>query len=244
MADYGDFQLGAVLYPLDETTGDSLLADADPATFYLLEFAAAMLTKHLEPRLLAQKTAAGASHVTAAVAYTLPWNPETYLREQHVKFPLLAAHRKSSTYDERTMVYPRATSLFEVVYVLPPMRSAEAEHLVPALRAAEAILVQRFIQGWDPDHAPTGGNAGDKVWTTHAGIERVRPLSATFGSYQATEQLAFPCVVLEVEVRELFKQPASLLDELESAGLAVDVVDPSDDTTVSDVVEAEVDLTT
>lgn len=243
MADYDDLQLGAVLYPLDATTGNSLLEDADPATFYLLEFAAAMLTKHLEPRLLAQRTVAGATHISRAVAYTLPWNPEAYLREQHVKFPLLAAHRKSSTYDERTMVYPRAVSLFEVVYALPAMRSAEAEHLVPALRAAEAILVQRFIQGWDPDYTPTGGNAGDKVWTSRAGIERVRPLAATFGSYQATEQLVFPCVVLEVEVRELFRQPSGDLDDLESAGAGLDVVDPELGTTVEDVVEADVDLT-
>lgn len=245
MADYEDFTLGAAYFPLTASTSSPLLQDADPATFYLLEFGAAVLATHLGPRLEAQAAVAGADQIGSAVAYTLPWNPETYLREQHVKFPLLAAHRKSSAYDERTTSFFRATSLFEVVYVLPPLRSAQAEQLLPALRAAEAILVQRFQQGFDPAYVPTGGNAGDKVWTTFANVERVRPLSASFGTYQATgNDLAFPCLVLEVEVRELFKQPATLLDDFDSAGTAIDVVDPSDDTTVSDVVEADVDLTT
>src|SRR4051812_49159533 len=101
MSDYQGFLHGNVEYPLDlsATTTYSLLRDADPCVYYALEFFASVITTHLGARLLEEATAVGMTRITAAVAETIPLDPDPYLAEGHYRFPLLAVYRKQRTYE-------------------------------------------------------------------------------------------------------------------------------------------------
>ena len=217
MADYSGFIAGKVVYPLTASTANSLLKDADPALFYILEYTAAVLTTHLNARLLAQRTAIGATQIAAAVSDKVPLDPEPLLQTNHFKFPLAYAFRKSAEFSEKSIQYPHSASIVEVGWILPALKPGEAEALSPILHAGVSVIKQRFDQGRDPAYTPTGGAAGDSPWdAAFSGVEKVEVLSASYGHYKATEDLVFPAVALQVRVTERYEP--LLTDYSDSSG--------------------------
>lgn len=219
MTDYGKFKYGGVTYPIptDGTglggAGATFLRDADPALFYLIEFSKSILDTYIGPRLLQEATRIGfGDKVTVAVAEWMPMDPEPYLLEAQVRFPLLAAYRKNSKFEyvgrDRNIV-----DEVEIIYVLPPMAVAEAQNLLPVLNAALRALDNRYEQGFDPNYTPTmpTGIAGEPFWT-RAGLTGVQLKSASFGSYMSDAELYFPAVIMTAE---LYERSSKLPQDLE-----------------------------
>lgn len=201
MTDYASFSHGAVQFPLP-AQGSSLLKDADPAIFYLLEFYASVLKTHLEARFLAEAAATGTTDISAIVAETLPVNPDPYLTEEHIRFPLLCAYRDSSKYDYKGQK-KLSVDTIEVSYVLPPLTAGYAERLMPILYAVAACLDNRTERAMDPTYQPTGASTyGYPVWEL-AGVARAEVKSVKYGAYAPTQKLLFPAVMLKVELQAL-----------------------------------------
>lgn len=237
MTDYAGFKHGSVTFPLATGTGNTLLKDADPALFYLLEFYAAVLATHVEDKLLEYATACDAP-ITEAVAETLPLNPEPYLTEEHINFPLLAVYRKAS---KPIYIGSAKHSLdeFDIVYVLPPLEPGQAEQILPILKSVVSVLDNRTEQGMDPTHTPTGGSAGDHVWQT-AGVAEAEIKEIRYGGYAPTEDLFFPSVILQLELKEKSDVLVNEFDEWTRFDANIDIEDSVQETTVADVVQIQV----
>lgn len=237
MTDYQGFIHGAVTYPLSTTSGMTLLHDADPAIFYLLEFYQAVLEKHLGPRLMAEVASGGLDHVQRIVGDIIPLNPEPYLTEQHITFPLLCAYRKRTRFENIGGAKFSVDDL-EVAYVFPPMQAGEAERVVPLLKAVVDVLDNRTEQGFDPSYTPTQpvGTAGEHVWR-RAGVASAGVTEVSYGGYPATDALYFPAVMLTVELKSKSGLDVSELELYDGANVDIDVEDSRQETVVDDVVQ-------
>jgi hypothetical protein len=199
------FIYGSVAFPLTAVTDNGLLRDADPAVFYALEFFTSVLNTHLGERLAAEASVVGALDIQAAVAESIPIDPEQFLTEEHVKFPLLTLHRESATYKYVTQKRISIHRL-KCAYVLPPLRAAQAERLMPILHAAALLLDEKCSKGRDDAYTPStpAGTAGEFIWSkTRAGVAKVEVKESTVGAFQASNELFFPAVVLSIEMWEL-----------------------------------------
>ncbi len=228
MTDYASFKVGSVEYPLSTGTSLTLLRQCDPSLYHLLEYYAAVLRRHIGPRLIAEAASGGLTQITTAVAETLPMNPEPFLGSQQIGFPLLAAYRKSSKF-ENIGGAKHAVDDIEVVYVLPPMTAGEAERVYPILKAVVGCIDNRTEQGMDPLYAPTGGVAGALVWET-AGVTSAGVISASYGAFPATDELFFPTAIIQVELKEKSDVLVTEFEESNGQTANIDIADPVQDT--------------
>jgi hypothetical protein len=241
MAEDQNFYYGAVDFPLTSDTTNSLLRDADPAIYYALEFFAQVITTHLGDRLVAEATAVGATQITSAVAETLPIDPEQFLTEEHIRFPLLTLHRESTSYKFITK-RRRANHKLKLAYILPPLRAAEAERLLPILHAVGSLIDQKAVQGRDPAYTPTApvGTAGEFVWSnSRAGLASVEVKESSTGAFSASTDLFFPAIVMTVEMSELADSNACDGEyvSFEGADVEVDQRQDFDGTTLESVAD-------
>lgn len=238
MTDYAGFQHGGATFPVTASLANSMLRDVDPAVYFALDFYKAMIETHIGTRLLAEATAISATHITVAVAQTLPFDPVAYLLDQHIKFPLLSMSRKSGEW--RMVGQRRAiTERIELTYTLPPLDPAEAERLTPALKAVVAIIDARTEQGFDPTYTPPGGSAGDVVWSApYAGLMKVEVKRVEYGGYQIASDQFFPAIVIQLEMTERTDTVAADFVYLDRASLNIDQVE-EDGTSIADVVQTE-----
>jgi len=236
LADYESFVHGAVTLPLPAqglglgSAGATLLRDADPAIYYLLEFYAAVITKHVGPRLLSEAAACGADDIEVAVAESIPLNPEVFLTEEHIRFPMLCASRTGTKYmyvGQRK----QAVDTIEVSYVLPALTGGLAERLVPILYAVAACLDNRTERGMDPAYAE-----GARVWEI-AGVARAEITSASYGGYAPTDRLYFPAVKLVVELRQNSDVATGDFELFQTAHVHVDVPETATTEEYLDAVE-------
>ena len=233
MTDYASFKYGNVVYPIptDGTglggPGASFLRDADPALFYLIEFSKRVIDVYVGPRLLAEATRIGfGDKVSVAVAEWMPMDPEPYLLEAQVRFPLLATYRKNSKFDyvgrDRVIV-----DEVEIIYVLPPMSAAEANNILPVLTSVLRTLDSRYEQGFDPAYTPSmpTGTAGEPFWQ-RAGLTGVQIKSASYGSYMSDAELYFPAVIITAELYEKSSKQPKGLEEWDGALVHEDLAQP------------------
>lgn len=249
MTEAQEFYSGGVDLPLTSSVANSLLRDADPAVYYALEFYAQVLETHLRARLVAEAAAVGATQVASAVAETLPIDPEQYITEEHLKFPLLTLHRESTSYKYLTKRRVAIHKL-KLAYVLPPLRAAEAERLLPILHLVGNLIDQKTVQGLDPAYTPSAptGTAGEFVWSSsRAGVAKVEVKDSTTGAFQISSDLFFPAIVMSLEMWELADSDfrnndtnnggTSAYPELDGADVQIDLRQDSDDSVLEDFVD-------
>lgn len=180
MTDYASWKFGKVVYPLTESTSNSLLRDADPTIYYALDFFSSMITMHVGARLLAQAAIIGAP-IPAAVAMTIGYDPAPFLEQSYFQFPLLAVYRKRGRLREKTGTWRHDEGELNVDYILPPLSAAEAEHILPILRSVGRVIDMRTEQGWDPTYTPPGGVLAGKVWSSaYANLEKIEVISESY----------------------------------------------------------------
>jgi hypothetical protein len=235
------FYYGGVDFPLTASTANTLLRDADPAVYYALEFFAQVIETHIGDRIVAEASAAGATDITTAVAESMPIDPEQFLTEEHLKFPLLTLHRESTSFKYITK-RRQAIHKLKLAYVLPPLRAAQAERLLPILHAVGLLIDQKAVQGLDPAYTPTAptGTAGEFVWSAErAGVAKVEIKESLTGAFQASSELFFPAVTMSLEMWDLSGVDAdnSEFDDFEGADVDVNTRQDSDGTILEDVAD-------
>lgn len=233
------FYYGGVNFPLTSSTANSLLRDADPAIYYALEFFAQVISTHIGDRLVAEASAAGATDIAAAVAESMPIDPAQFLTEEHFKFPLLALHRESSSFKYLTK-RRQAIHKLKLSYVLPPLRAAQAERLLPTLHAIGLLIDQKATDGSDASYTPTAptGTAGEFVWSgTRAAVARVEVKDSTIGAFQISNDLYFPAIVMSLEMWELADADTSGYDDYEGADVDINTRQNADGTILENVAD-------
>ncbi len=235
--------MGGAQFPVTAATTNSLFQDADPALYHAIRFFSAMITTHVGARVVAEAAAVGAD-VTAAVASRFAWDPAPLLTSVQAKLPMLAMHRKSSTILEVTLAHKRRVTTCDVTYVLPPLKGAEMQRLVPALQMVGVILRDRCERGSDPTYTPpvVGGTAGQNVWAL-CGIDRVEFVAESFGAYADVDRdLYFPSWTGNLRLTERTMNVSSDFLALTSIEDAIDL-DPPTGATISDFVAVTSDTT-
>jgi len=239
MADFDQFGYGASVYPLTSSTSSSLLRDADPALFYLLEFLSWGLGHYLDARITAATNQVPSlSIVSRAVAYSTPLNPAPFLTQQQFKFPLLAIYRVDDELRDQSQVWRTNDCTLAIEYVLPPLDSAQAEQLIPLLKSARDVVDRLCRVGHHPSFTPTGGTAGAGPFgPSFGGIAAIDVKRAKFGAYPNTEgKLDFPAVVLECVMTERTEPVTGALEAFKAADVHVDSKASDTDTTLTDLV--------
>ncbi len=229
MADNETFQHGGTAYPLEDALTNTLLKDADPAVYYALDFFSAMLTEYIGDRLVAQATAASAP-IASAVAMVVPFDPVPFLTETQFKFPLLAISRKSETFNEASVAWPRRVGQWSCMYILPPLTAGQMEAIAPILATIGPVLNGRALLGHDPSYASDAS-----VWTT-AGLERVKVMSASFGAFEGAQGLVLPCWSAILEVNERASEVEDGFEEFAGADATVDL-EAADETVLATIVQ-------
>jgi hypothetical protein len=246
MADNTTFKFGGTTYPVTSSTANTLLQDADPVVFYLLDFYAAMLATHVGTRLVAEAAAVGAP-VASVVAYKVPLDPGPFLLEEGFQFPLLCIYRRTSQLNERTTQKRHVTTELVVEYILPPLTGGQAERIAPVLTAVERILDARTQQGYDPTYTPPGSTLGANVRAL-CGLETIGFKSTRFGAYAGSDDLTFLSWQGTIEVAELMGKAAGAFVQLAGADVALDLVTSGQaatggNGTVTDFVDVATDIT-
>ena len=193
----GYFKAGGTLSPLASSLSNSLLKDADPVIYYLLQYYAGVINLHMGARWNAEAAAAGRSDLAnLTTGHKVPFDPIPYLQENQFKFPLLAAYRKNERYEWFTTTWYRITSTVEILWIMPPMSTGQMERM-SAFRAHVArTLVDRTAMGFD-----TNFNSGEQVWH-EAGLDKIGIKAANFGNIPTDTGLVFPTILLECELVE------------------------------------------
>lgn len=247
-AELSSFTVGGVTFPLATGTGNALLRDADPALYFALAFWQAMLVQHAGPRLVAEFTAAGivdakGEPLTGPVATVVPYDPGPYLGETQFAFPLLAAFRKASRTKWFAAGFEHETTDVAVLYILPPLDSAQAEKILPILGAIYKVLRARTSQQFDPGYTPPGGSGPQPgPWTAgFANLESVAFTKCSHGMMPGAGTLVFPALLAECELVERDNVNTVGMVPYEGADIQVDLV-ARDQTRVPDLMSVSTQL--
>lgn len=209
-----NFAFGGVTYPLTTNSGNTLLRDADPSLYALLDFYSNMITTLVGARLVAAATAAvgptGQPPFTVAVKYLLADDPAKHIHGEQVKFPLLAIYRKRGELASRTTIKRHRIAELEVAYVLPPLDEAQSELLKPILHTIGDVLDCVTELGFFPTYTPpfSGALAGSSVWQP-TGLAEVGFVSDEYGEYFGKE-FVFPAWVGKLRLKEQIGAPTGL----------------------------------
>lgn len=230
------FAYGDVVAPLTIDTTNNLLTDADPALAAVLHFVAWGIETYIGPRLIAQARLCSVPlKLKRAVERKISADPIPFLFSTDFQFPMLSICRKHDRWDEHTSAFDKVTSEWELAYVLPSMPPKDQAAINPILRAVSGV-VRHLLQKGDPNY-PAGATA-----LRDAGIMYALLKEARYGSFQRidgpTEFYRAVTATLIVLEREMPVEPDS---PFFSADVSIDVQDP-DGTTVTDVVQASVEL--
>ena len=208
MTDNAKIQRSAVVLPLVAGSSNSLLQDADPALFYLLDFLRSVLETYLGPRMAAACAAANLTQVSGqvisgAVAQAFPYDPGPWLLENHFDFPLLAVWRQKEVTSSRTTTWRHSVDTLGCSYILPPMSAEQAEQVLPILRAVGDVIDNRMWEARDPAYAPPGGNLDDPYSDVpYANLEYGILKSVSYGTWSGTGNLVFHAWLGSLEVAE------------------------------------------
>lgn len=232
MSDYGRFKLGGVEFPVSASPFVASRTALDPILSAALAFYKAMLEKHLGAYFDAMVTEAGMSdYVGKIVAEMIGYDPTPYLTASQYKFPLLALYRTEEDVEDHTVSWYKTDQSWTLIYVLPTLTAAQANKIVHILKGVRAVIVDRTIQGYDPDY-----QSGAEVWSA-CGVMEIGVSKARYGAIpDLTTNLHFPALELTIKcVEREQKNPG--LDTLEGidATIATSNGNPDDDLTVAEI---------
>lgn len=232
MSDYGTFQSGGVIFPVEASPFVASRTALDPSLSAALAFYKAMLETHLGAYFAAMVTDSGVTNLSSSiVAEVVGYDPTPYLQSAQYKFPLLAMYRTEEEVSDHTVAWYKSESKYVFLYVLPPLDAAQANRIVHILKGVKSVIVDRTIQGYDPAYL-----SGAEVWAD-AGLMEIGVKSARYGAIPSlTTNLLFPALEMTIECTEREKSNPGL-DELSGVDTTLDVSNgtPADDLTVSDI---------
>ncbi len=228
MADYDRFRHGGVHYPLDTSTANSLLRDADPALFFTIDYLATVLCHYIGDRLLAEARLCDLK-LPSAVVHRMHVEPAPFLLAQDFRFPALAVYRKNEEYSDRTISWSQDVATWELAYLLPPLIPEQVKRLQPILRAAAVVMRKALRRGADPSYS------ADVAVLTNAGIAQARLTAVKYGGYEPIQEIPtyYRALVGTVTVTEQDMPDGSSFEKL--SGMGATFSDTSADGTEIDV---------
>lgn len=233
--EYSTFAHGGTVFPLSGSLTNSLLRDGDPSLYWCLDYFSFVINAYLGARIVAEAAACGAP-ISAAVAYSLPDDPKSFLTQSQVKFPLLSLHRESDVLTDKTITWRGSRSTWKLHYVLPTLDAGQRERLIPTLRAVSAIVDNRIENTYDPGYL-----GGAKVFgPSYANLEYIRALSASYGDWENGDGLSFPSIAITIEVAERDTVVPGAFDHLAGIDTSEDLANTGQ-VTVPDVIQFKID---
>ncbi len=229
---YSGFQVGNFVGPLTANTTNSLTQDADPAIYYTLDYFKTMLQTYLAARFDSQMTAAGLTqHVGKAFTTALPYDPLPFLQSSGVQPPFLALFPEVDKPQELTRSWYEVEEQWQMLWVLPPMDSAQFAQLYSILRAAGKTIQDRLENTRDP--AWQNGTPFAEL----AGLQEIRLNEVRYGSIERLEtNLFFPALSASFTAKER-RMPTPNLQDFVDMAVTIAVQDEDGE---EDVVELEV----
>jgi hypothetical protein len=219
------FQDGYVESPITSSTANSLLQDADPAIYYMLDYFKAVIELHCQARWNAEVALCNRTDlVNKMVASTFSSDPSFYMTDDQLALPLLAVYRKSAEFEQMTAVFDHTITKAEVLYVLPPLTPAQADRLLPMLKHVVGVIRDRAMEGFDSAY-----NSGAKVWQL-AGIESMSIDNCTFDNMQSADGSIFlPTVTVNMTIKEAKGIVSGNFETLAGIDAQIDKTTPEDD---------------
>lgn len=232
MSDYGDFKLGGVEFPVSASPFVASRAQLDPILNTALAFYKAMLEKHLSAYFDAMVTDAQMTdYVGKIVAEMIGYDPTPYLQAAQYKFPLLAIYRTEEDVEDHTVAWYKTEQKWTILYILPTLSAAQANKIIHILKGVRAVIVDRTIQGYDPDYLN-----GAEVWSD-CGVMEIGVSAARYGAIpDVNTNLYFPALEMTIQCVER-EQKNPNLDTLEGidATVATATSNPDDDLDVAQI---------
>ncbi len=149
---YGEFQEGNTLYPLTGSPTNTLLQDADPVLYWMLQYFSSSLNTYMGARWTQEVARAGLSQVIPSpVGMQFPKSPFPYLQDVGALFPILAVYWVDGSFLEKTISYNREQSIIEIAWVLPTLTMSQQEIIGPFTKAVKDIIENRSEHGADPN---------------------------------------------------------------------------------------------
>lgn len=205
--DYDDGYIGVgnAVLPLTASTANSLLKDADPVIFTLLDFVSGVIAHYVGSRWTAEWADADLAG-TQPVAFNIgAMDPSLYMQQQQFKFPLLSIYRKSKRTINSTMTHITKQSFIDVVYTFPALDVRQGQKLLPFLNTIADVVDDQLVRG--------------QRMFTDAGISEIETLNTEFTNIPTDETGTqyLPTILMSLRVNELHSSLATLnLDQLES----------------------------
>lgn len=227
------FVYGGVAFPLPTGSPRSALQDADPVTFILLDFCAAMIRTYVGDRMIeeAAKPECNLPLLVNAVADVRPYEPGPFLLGAQSIFPSLFVHRQRGKNDYVNLTRSHETTTWQCAYVFPALDAAQAERLLPLRWAIRACLLDRIENGQDDSYtAPvTGAVAGQAVWPL-AGLEEIEITDCAYGGFDGTGNLYLPALTFTIVAKERHEGPVGIaLEGMDMQARVRDASGTSDD---------------
>ena len=228
----GDVASAPVVSP---GTGGNLLATCDPFLAAALPYFKHAINWAFEDAYVAAMAGQALATDDRACVETLPINPEPYWRDRALRLPLLAGYLVSGKSSDRTLHHARVTSLYRLIYALPPGLSFNQHtRLGPMLSAVVDVLTLAIEEGGLDSYS-----SGARVWED-AGIDHVKLTAFEVGRVQYDDSAGYFLAVqadLEVERSERWDSASGL--PLWSHDLTLAAGDPGGGDALDDLVQIE-----
>lgn len=206
MANYDQFQIGAVVSPVTTSLTNTLLLDVDPALNATLKFLTSVLKTHFEARFLA--TAASVNYKQGdgtafvdLVPSIVHYDPAPFLVTAQYKFPMLALFRtKTTKVEDHSFAYQMKESLWNLYFILPPFDVRQAVALTPMFNEIENVIINKLKLR----HSPT--YQSNDLILDNAGICDISVLNSELGEYKVLKdggkEVVYPTLAMELKVTE------------------------------------------
>jgi len=234
MSEDGYFRYSSVDSPLTAALTNSLLQDADPVLYKIIEFYKGVIELHCGDRWDAAVAASNRNDLVGKiVSQVIPYDPLPFARNNQFRFPLMAAYRSHEEYRDKTNGWINIESDIDLLYILPPLGSDQTEGLHPFLTHINRVIVDRSRNGFDTNY-----NSGEQPWV-ESGIEQISMESCDYGKIPGfSTDLYFPAISLKIKCVERSMYASNNYEVLDRVDVQIDSVNDVDEDLT--VVELEI----
>lgn len=222
MADYSQYQLGSLLFPLTASTANSLFQDADPTLYHLIRFFSASLTTNVGDRWNAEcaRVEGFNSFSGSLVKRAVPYEAaQRGMTTTQFPLPLLCMYRTRERVETRTRAWDEAVSTVQLDFIFPPMDNSQRQRLEPFAHAVAGAIQFATKQGFMPDYL-NGRNIFD-----FANVSSIELEGFTYGTLPgATTNVYLPTVSARFQVGERDSFVTGSLSDLEGIDFDIDLV--------------------
>lgn len=221
---YGAFQIGTTPYPLTASTSNSLLQDADPPLYWLLDYFASELNTYAGSRWTNEIARAGLTSVIPnIVGMTFPNNPTPYLQDTGATFPILAVYRVEGNIKEKSISYVQVESNLEIMWILPPLTMGQMEIVGPFFNVVCQIMQDRSEYGADPNYLD------GYVWGAAAGFDWLQMTEYHRMLIQGNK-LPMESLVMQLKMRERNMPVPNAFPQITEVNTELDLINQPTDT--------------